>query len=232
MIDVLLFSGLWVAAAAAALTAASFHALGAGTTPSVVALAFLGTLAVYAVDRLRDLDRDGATAPLRSAFIARHLRVLQALSFTAAIVAALCALYAGPRSVGIAAAVLTVGLLHRRLKRWSLLQPIYVVCAWLAVVVGLPVVVTGDAARGGWVAAVLAPSLFANVAAPHARGVARACALVGIALAAFAPAPVQPMAAVAVAMGLALLGFRATERYVLGVLDGALVAGALLSLAF
>jgi hypothetical protein len=61
--------------------------------------------------------------------------------------------------------------------------------------------------------------------------VPRALAVLGVALAAVAPAPVRPLGAVAVATGVALLGFRATERYALGVLDGALVAGALASLA-
>ena len=230
-IDALLFSGVWVALAAAALTAASFRALAAAPAASVVALAFLGTLAVYAVDRLRDLDRDGISAPLRSAFVARHRRLLEAISIASAAAATLSALSAGPRAIAIAASVLVVGLLHRRLKRWSLLQPIYVVFAWLAVAVGLPVATTNGAAHAGWIAVVLAPPLFANVAAPHARGVARALAVLGVALAAVAPGPVRPLGAVAVATGVALLGFRATERYALGVLDGALVAGALASLA-
>ena len=229
-IDALLFSGLWVAAAAAALTAASFHALAAAPRVSAVALAFLGTLAVYTVDRLRDLERDGTTAPLRSAFVARHQRTLEALSITSAAAAALCALRAGPRAIAIAASVLVVGLFHRRLKRWSQLQPIYVVCAWLAVTVGLPVATAEGGAHAGWIVALLAPALFANVAAPQARGVAGAFAALGVALAAVAPAPVRPLGAVAVATGVALLGFRETERWVLGVLDGALVAGALASL--
>jgi hypothetical protein len=230
-IDALLFSGLWVAAAAAALTAASFHALAAAPQPEIVALAFLGTLAVYAVDRLRDLERDGAPAPLRSAFVVRHRRTLQALSIASAAAAGLCALRAGPRAIAIAAGVLVVGLFHRRLKRWSLLQPIYVVCAWLAVTLGLPLATAPGAAHAGWIAAVLAPALFANVAAPHASGASRGFAALGVVLAIFAPAPVRPLGAIAVATGLALLGFRASERYVLGVLDGALLAGALVSLA-
>ena len=200
-LDALLFSGLWVAAAAAALTAASFHALSAAPQVSVVALAFLGTLAVYTVDRLRDLERDGRTAPLRSAFVVRHRGTLQTLSVVSGAVAVLCALRAGPPAIAIAAGVLLVGLFHRRLKRWSLLQPIYVVCAWLAVTVGLPAATTPGAAHAGWIATLLAPALLANVAAPRARGVARALAALGIALAALAPQPVRPLGAVALATG-------------------------------
>lgn len=230
-IDALLFSGFWVAVAAAVLTAATSCALGAAPLPSIVALAFLGTLAVYAVDRLRDLARDGATAPVRSAFVIRHRRALAALSLASAAAASLCAISAGPRAIAISAGVLAVGLLHRRLKRWSLLQPVYVVCAWLAVVVGLPVAATNRAGHAGWIAALLAPALFANVAAPHALAWARLFAASGVLLAVFAPPPVRPLGGVALATGVALIGFRASERWLLGVLDGALVAGGIASLA-
>ncbi len=229
-IDALLFSGVWVAFAAASLTAADFRVFGAPPQPSVVALAFLGTLAVYAIDRLRDLDRDRVTSPLRSEFVARHRRALSAVAFAAAIASVGCAASAGPRAIAISAIVLTIGLLHRRLKRLSALKPIYLVFAWLAVVVALPAAIVPSAANASVAALVLAPALFANVAASRSLGVARALALLGIALACGAPAAVRPLGAVALATGVALLRFRRTERYGLGILDGALTAGALATL--
>ena len=230
-LDALLFSGVWVALAAAALVAASFRVLGAPPQPAVVALAFLGTLAVYAIDRLRDLERDRAKAPLRSAFVERNGRTLAALAAAAAIASVGCAVSAGPRVVAISAVVLVIGLLHRRLKRWSALKPVYLVLAWLAVAVGLPASTAPVPANAGVAALVLAPALFANVAAARALGVARALALLGIAIAWFAPPTVRPLGAVALATAIALLRFRATERYSLGVVDGALTAGALVALA-
>jgi hypothetical protein len=229
-IDALLFSGAWVALAAASLTAASFRVFGAAPQPPVVALAFLGTLAVYAIDRLRDLDRDRATAPLRSAFVARHRRGLTAIAFAAGIASVVCAASAGPRAIAISGVVLTIGLLHRRLKRLSMGKPIYLVFAWLAVVVALPAAIVPSAANAGFAALVLAPALFANVAASRSLGVARALALLGIALACAAPSSVRPLGAVALATGVALLRFRRTEHYGLGILDGALTAGALATL--
>ena len=229
-IDALLFSGVWVAFAAASLSAASFRVFGAPPQPSIIALAFLGTLAVYAIDRLRDLDRDRATSPLRSAFVARHQRALAAIAVAAAIAAAACATSAGPRAIEISAVVVTLGLLHRRLKRIEVLKPIYLVFAWLAVVVALPAAFAPPSANAGAAALVLAPALFANVAARRSLGVARALALLGIALACAAPSSVRPLGAVALATGVALLRFRRTERYGLGILDGALTAGALATL--
>jgi hypothetical protein len=43
---------------------------------------------------------------------------------------------------------------------------------------------------------------------------------------------VRPLAALPIAMGVALLGFRPSERYGAGVVDGALLVGALLALAW
>jgi 4-hydroxybenzoate polyprenyltransferase len=229
-IDALLFSGAWVALAAASLTTASFRVFGAAPQPPVVALAFLGTLAVYAIDRLRDLDRDRVTAPLRSTFVEQHRNALIAIAITSAIASVSCATSAGPRAIVISAVVLAIGLLHRRLKRLSMVKPIYLVSAWLAVVVALPAAIVPSAPNAGLAALVLAPALFANVAASRSLRVARSLALLGVALAWVAPSAVRPLGAVALATGVALLRFRRTEHYSLGILDGALTIGALASL--
>ncbi len=60
--------------------------------------------------------------------------------------------------------------------------------------------------------------------------IARALATLGIVLGAFAPPPVRPLAAVPAATLASLLGFRPSERYGLIVVDGALLAGALLAI--
>jgi 4-hydroxybenzoate polyprenyltransferase len=68
-LDALVWSSGWLGLAAACLTAAAARALGSTATPAMLALAFGGTLAVYVIDRVRDLPRDSATAPERAAFV-------------------------------------------------------------------------------------------------------------------------------------------------------------------
>jgi hypothetical protein len=243
--DPLLFSGVWVATAAASLTLASGRALGATVPAAVPALAFLGTLAVYGVDRLRDLEHDSATAPLRSAFVSRHRAALGVLALAAGAGAAASALAAGPGAFAIAGIVSALGLLHRRLKRLWLLKPFYVTLSWLTVTVGLPAVAATGATHVGWVAAVIGAALHSNVIASNVRDdeslaarvgarfalrVARAIALAGVACAALAPLPVRPLGAVPLAMAAALVRFRSGERYGLGVVDGALIVGAAVAL--
>ncbi len=244
MIDAALFSALWVSLAAAVLTGAVGSALGAASYRPEVALAGLGTLCVYCVDWVRGAEGDHATSPLRAAFVARHRRALLALACAAGLGASVCALVIGPWGIGLGASAGTLGLAHRRLKHVAFVKGLYVVMAWLLVVVGLPARTTPDRTLVPWAAALLTPALLANVLAASLRDgeagaarlgprralrSARLLALLGVAAAALAPPHLRPLGAVALATAAALLAFRPGERYGLGVIDGALVAGGLLA---
>jgi len=244
-LDALAWSGVWLAAAAAALVAASSRALGADPAWLPMAVAAGGTLAVYGTDRLRDLARDRATAPERAAFVERHRNAITALAAAGGAVAAACAVAAGPAVAATAALVALLGLFHRRLKRRVAAKPAYLTFAWTAVAVGLPAAYDAAALHRGWAAAVVAPTILANVALSNLRdgeglagrfGGARtrraaAVLLAGAAAAALTgPAPVRPLVMLPAAMAVALRGFRASERYGALAVDGALLAGALLAL--
>jgi hypothetical protein len=246
LLDALAFSSLWVAMAAGAMCAASALAIGVAPSRGATGLAVCGTLVVYHVDRLRDLERDRATTPLRSAFVARHREALLAVSGAAALACALLALRAGPRAFAVLAPVLALGLLHRRLKRFALGKPVYITAAWVAVVVGLPAAL-GDAPRHvAWAAALLAATILANAIASNVRDdeaaaaalgpdvplrIARGCAVAGLGLALLAPAPVRALLPIPLATLAALLAFHPGERYGHVTVDGALLLGALGSLA-
>jgi hypothetical protein len=151
--------------------------------------------------------------------------------------------------VGIAGAVLALGMLHRRLKRVLLLKPAYLTASWIAVTVGLPALSAGTpppAPRLAWVIAVQTLAVLANaiassvrdregaatlIGAPRALALAQLAAWSGVAVATIAPAPVRPLVAVPLATAAALAGFRDGERYGLVVVDGALVVGAAAALA-
>lgn len=246
-LDWLAFSSVWVAAAAGALCSAASLALGAPAAGAVVGIAFAGTLFVYNVDRLRDLDRDRAAAPERSAFVERNARGLRALTLASGLAAAACAVGIGARPALLLAPVLALGLLHRRVKHLAHLKSLYITGAWIAVVVGLPVACRGETADAGWVAGVLAPAIFANAVAFNVRdreaGVvrygrrralraARLTATAGVALAVAAPQAVRPLAAVPAATLVALLCFRSDERYGPIFVDGALSLGSVLAIAW
>lgn len=245
LLDALAFSGLWIAAAAAALCGVAGLAMGVGILWPALAVAACGTLVVYDVDRLRDLQRDRLTAPARSAFVARHTRALRALCVAAGAGAIGLAPGLGARPVVLLACVLALGLAHRRLKDVPFAKAAYVSAAWLAVVVGVPALAAAGERHVGWIAATLGLALFANAVASSIRdaeaaaarfggvrtlAAARAFAMAGVAAGALAPGAVRPLAAVPLVTLMALARFRPTERYGLLVVDGALLAGAGLAL--
>jgi hypothetical protein len=244
MLDVLAFSSLWVAAAAAALAAACSLAMGIPVSGAAVGLAFAGTLVVYNVDRLRDLDADRTTAPDRSAFIAAHGGGLALLTVASALASLTFALAAGPRAFAVLVPILGLGLLHRRLKQLGFGKSAYLATAWIGVVVGVPALIDPAATQVEWTLGITAPALFANAIASNIRDVevvaarfgsrpaltvAQAFAVLGVAIAATAPVPARSLMAVPVTTLLALLLFRPGERYGLLIVDGALLAGAIVA---
>ena len=244
VLDALVFSSVWVGSAAGALCGSVALATGAGSMGSLILLAASGTIAVYNIDRLRDLSRDRATAPLRSAFVERHLSRLRVLAFGSGLVAAGLAVRLGAPSVALLAPVLAIGLFHRRLKRFAWVKSGYITAAWLTVVVGLPTLLGGDRLLAGWALAVIAPALLANAIASNVRdreaavprlgvkralGVARVVAALGVSTVFLVPEGLGSLAFVPAATLLALIAFRESERYGMLILDGALLVGALVS---
>ncbi len=247
LLDALAFSGLWVAAAAPVLVAATARAFGGAPEPVALAFAFAGTYAVYGLDRLRDRPSDADSAPIRSAFVARHRGALLAATALAGASAAVSAFALGPRALAIAAVAGGVGALHRRLKRLIPVKGLYIAAIWLLVVLGAASIGAAPTrASVAWSAGVLGPALFANAIAFTARDregiVARVgrrqamaaavgWSMIATAVALLAPREIRPLGAVSFATFLTLVRIRFDERYAPLVVDGALIAGGLVAFA-
>jgi hypothetical protein len=243
-VDLLAFSSLLPAGVAAVMVLAAAAALGMAIPWSSVGLAAAGTLVVYNVDRLRDVDRDRQTAPLRSRFVSRHRTRLQLLTLAAGVACAAFAAFVPRAAIGLCGGVLAVGLLHRRLKRFEIWKRIYVTVAWVAVTAGLPAVGAAGAAGAGWLLAVYTAAIASNLAASTLRGadpaaassapllsLARALSASGAILALVGPPEMRPLVWLPLAQLLALATFRPSERYSLVAIDGSLGLGASVSLA-
>jgi hypothetical protein len=243
-LDALVFSNLWMAAAAGALVAATSRAMGTAIRPEAVGLAFAGALLVYNVDRLRDLHRDRQASPDRSAFIAEHRGQLIALSGAAAAASLYFGAHVGWPAAVMLLPVLGVGLFHRRLKRFENAKIGYIAASWTCVGFGLPAVLAADARNLHWVAAIVTATMLANVIAFNVRNagervervrrrkalqVARTCAAIGGVLGALAPSPADALIAIPLATLLALVGYRPTERFSPLFIDGALLVGSLIA---
>jgi hypothetical protein len=236
--DWLAFPSLLPAAVAAALLLAASQAMGVPPDWITAGLAAAGTLVVYNVDRLRDVQADRASTPLRTAFIERHRTKLLALTAAAAAASVVLAAMTTRDVQLLCAGVLAIGLLHRRLKARAGWKVLYVTAAWVCVTAGIPAMTARDSGSLPWVLSIYTTAIGANLLATRLRAAhlpmvlwtARGLALIGCVTAALAPTPVQPLAAIPASELLALAAFRPGERYGLVVIDGALLAGALICL--
>ncbi|MBW2540543.1 MAG: hypothetical protein JRF15_00505 [Deltaproteobacteria bacterium] len=247
LLDALVFSNLWMAAAAGALVAAASRGMESAIRPEAVGIAFAGTLVVYNVDRLRDLHRDQFASPDRSAFVAEHDGRLTVLTAAAAIASLYLLTRAGWPAALLLLPVFAAGLLHRRIKRFENLKILYIAAAWTCVGFGLPAVLAPNPQHPLWAAPILALTMVANVIAFNVRDetagiervkqrdalqVAHACAILGVALAAFAPSPADGLVAIPLATLLALVAYRPNERFAPLFVDGALLIGSLIATAW
>jgi hypothetical protein len=212
------------------LCAAATLAIGGVIEPAALALAGAGTLIVYNVDRLRDLERDRDTSPQRTRFVERWRLGLSGLVLAAGVAAAWFAWTLGPGVALLLAPAAALGLAHRRLKHLPYLKGPYIAAAWVTVVLGLPWLLTSAPRNVAWTAALLFCAVLANALASSARDDEAAAA--GATLAALlAPEAARHLLPIPGLTWLALLRFRDDERYGLLILDGALLAGAAASCA-
>ncbi|HEX5067299.1 MAG TPA: hypothetical protein VFY49_14355 [Myxococcota bacterium] len=245
LLDALGFGNAVIACAAAALAAAASRAMQIPIDARVLALAAGGTAVVYGLDRLRDVARDGARSPLRTAWVERHRRGLTVTTALGAAAAAIGGALCGARVVAVAAAVAVLGLAHRRIKHLAFGKVAYLILAWTAVAVALPVANDPAARNVVWVAWVVGFSIWANVILSNLKDLEGAAALVGprmarraaffwsavgAGLALAGPEAVARLAPIPLATFAAVLGFRRSERYAVWAVDGSLCAGALLAL--
>jgi hypothetical protein len=252
LLDPLVFASVWPGLVAAALMLATASALDAPLDPALAAFGFCGTLIVYNVDRLRDLERDRLTSPSRSRFVERNRGRLVALVAAAAAVCALTLPSLPAAGLTLCAAVVGLGFFHRRLKRLTGLKIAYVTLSWVAVTVGLPAIALAAAPGAALqVGAIVGLAVAANLSASDLRdreagakrvpervviGLACASCALGVGLALGGPPARAPLCTIPGLELLAIAGLEALppgadrERYGHAVIDGALWIGAALSI--
>ena len=244
--DAIAFSSLLAAAVAGALSIAASLALAAPNLHRWAFLASAGTFIIYNLDRLRDLEHDRTSSPIRTAFVSRHQRILYEAVLIAAIGFTAVLFTSAPAIILLCLAVGVVGLFHRRIKRTPTFKALYVSTAWVAVCLGFPWIASGHNDLGIWLAGIFFLSLTANLIASNLRDgkvirapsghnmvlwLARGFILLALALVFAGPGRLLPLVWIPVYEGLALALFRPTERYGHLVIDGALLLGALITSA-
>ncbi|MFB6161698.1 MAG: UbiA family prenyltransferase [Haloferacaceae archaeon] len=147
---VLEYSSAYLALVGAAEVLIVTHLLSLSASLAPLVVAFV-TFAVYANDRLVDLESDGASNPRRTAFVRRHRRTLYVLAALAYGAGAALSVLGGPLAFGIALlpggvwvayAVDWIGLSavrFDRLKEVPVVSSVLIATAWSLAVVVLPI---------------------------------------------------------------------------------------------
>lgn len=147
--DVLTYSSAYLAVITTVETAIAMFAMSLPLSPAPLVVGLL-TFAVYAGDRLADVDADETSRPAQSAFVRRHRGALSVLSAGAYGLAVMVSLLGGPFALAITVLPGAVWLLYAtdwlptvenrlvRLKDVFLLNSALVSGAWAVTLVFLP----------------------------------------------------------------------------------------------
>jgi hypothetical protein len=242
----LLYSGLWISAIAAALTAAVAGALHVSLPAVLYALIAMGSFTVYNFDRLKGLPADALTKPRRGRFVRSHRHLLLLAGLVCFAGTATLGVLAGWRIAFLLLFVFLLSLVHHKAKRLPMVKPLYIALAWLCVVGGIPTLWGGLPLLG--VMRDFAPvglAVFANVLACDAAdreaeakwlghrtawNAALILSAAGAASALLLKGTPRLLGLIPLLLFLSLLPRRDDESYVATFVDGSLLAGALLAL--
>ncbi len=170
--DALSFSSGLAAAIGGALSLCASRLLVAPESARSAVLVVAGAFIIYSLDRLRDIERDIRTSPLRTAFVQTHRTILVAATGLAGLVLLLGLAGAPARTILLCTAIGGVGFFHRRLKGRAMLKTVYVSVAWTLGLIGLPVSAAPQTIRfesAAGLALILLATLFANLIASNLR---------------------------------------------------------------
>ena len=138
IIEYLAYTGTIAALLATTLSIFTFLFLSTAINYLLLILIFTGTLTIYNIDHLRDLNYDQATNPLRANFIRSNKTIIYLIAGLSIFTSIISLYFIGFNIIPILLIPFLLGLLHRRLKGNPLFSAIYVTIAWLIVTIYLP----------------------------------------------------------------------------------------------
>lgn len=239
-IQFLIYSGISVSLTACSLMLTTYICFSREIRPGILLTVFTGTFFIYNTDHIRGVDSDRRSDPSRVLFVVKNKKLLlysAIISFVVSVTTAVICLSLSELSVLVP--VLTLGLLHRRLKQNTVLKSAYIAASWLGVVVLLPVV-EDIPDNISWFTLITGPVLFANAYAYTIQPtedqpadsvnipvmISAAACLAAL----VAPPDFMPLLPVPLATLFSLLIFRKERYFKYLFLDGSLFAGSVLSI--
>ena len=162
IIATLAYTGIIAATLAASLTLLTFTFLNTGVNSILLTLIFFGTLTIYNIDHLRDLNYDESTNPQRVKFIKYNKFLIYFIITLSFIICIVSVFKIDFKIIPILVIPFVLGLLHKRLKSNSIFSAIYITSSWLIVTVFLPAYIANKTTHLLWISIVIGILLLCN----------------------------------------------------------------------
>ncbi len=144
LIESLAYTGTIAAMLAVSLAIFTFLFLGTDINYILIVLIFCGTLVIYNLDHLKDINSDKNTNPKRVNFIIRNKRLIYLITGLSMILSLLAVYNLGIKLLPIILLPFLLGIMHRIIKNSPLFSAVYITLSWLMITVYLPAYLTDN----------------------------------------------------------------------------------------
>ncbi len=128
----------------------------------ILFLIFVGTLTVYNLDHLSDLNADRVTNPLRYRFIMSNLGKVFLLTRVSVLLSFVLVVEVGVGKILFLFPVFLFGIFHNKLKGNTFFSASYITISWIVVVIIFPATINGKFWESLPMGCVVGTALFAN----------------------------------------------------------------------
>ena len=169
LIESLAYTGTIVAMLASSLAIFTFLFLNSEINYILLVLIFCGTLVIYNLDHLKDINSDKNTNPKRVNFIKDNTRLIYLITGLSMLLSLLAVYHLGIRILPIIVLPFLLGLIHRIIKNSPLFSALYITLSWLMITLYLPAFLTDNPKNIITLSIIVAIFLFCNAYASSIR---------------------------------------------------------------
>ncbi len=155
-------TGIIAATLAASLALLTISFLNTSVNYILLTLIFFGTLTIYNIDHLMDLNNDESTNPQRVNFIKNNKILIYIIITLSFIICSASVFVIDIKIILILVIPFVLGLLHRKLKSNSFFSAIYITFSWLIVTMLLPAYLSNKTNQILWIFIVIGILLLCN----------------------------------------------------------------------
>ena len=160
--EALAYTGTIAAILAVSISIFVFLFLGSGINYILLVLIFCGTLVIYNLDHLKDIESDKTTNPKRVKFISGNKFLIYSIIGISFALSVSAVYFLGTHLVPLIILPFLFGLFHRIIKNSPAFSAVYITLSWLMITVYLPAYLTGKPGKIIFLSIIIGILLFFN----------------------------------------------------------------------